>query len=146
MATIYNIQKKQLIVQTSAGPDAIYDIQWSKKDNDLRFSTVTARALQLWHPADATKKLFKNIWNDSVKQGQTKFLCTAWDVDGICYSGGADGSIYCWDERDQLGLILKAHFAECTAVTCSENVLVSGGNDYKITLHSSDQGQFEFIR
>ena len=146
LMTIYNIARKQLLLQTSAGTDPFYDIQWSKKENDLRFSAVTARAMQLWHPADATKKLFKNIWNTSHSQAQTKFLCTAWDEEGICYSGGADGNIYCWDERDPLGLVLKAHFGECTAITSSENWLVSGGKDCMITVHSNNKGQFEFIR
>ena len=49
-----------MIVQVSAGTDAVHDIQWSKKPNDLRFAAVTSRSLQFWHPADATKKLFKN--------------------------------------------------------------------------------------
>jgi microtubule-associated protein-like 5 len=58
--SIYNLNRKKMIIQVSAGSDAIFDIQWSKKANDLRFSAVTSRSLQFWNPADATKKLFKN--------------------------------------------------------------------------------------
>ena len=60
MMTIYNVNRKKMIVQVSAGTDAIFEIQWSKKPNDLRFAAVTTRSLQFWHPADATKKLYKN--------------------------------------------------------------------------------------
>ena len=60
MMTIYNVNRRKMIVQVSAGTDAVHDIQWSKKPNDLRFAAVTSRSLQFWHPADATKKLFKN--------------------------------------------------------------------------------------
>ena len=58
--SIFNINKKKAIVSVSAGTDSIVDIQWSKKQNDLRFIAVTTRSLQFWNPADATKKLFKN--------------------------------------------------------------------------------------
>ena len=43
--SIYNINKKKAIVSVSAGTDAILDIEWSKKQNDLRFVAVTTRSL-----------------------------------------------------------------------------------------------------
>ena len=58
--SIFNVSKKKAIVTVSAGTDPIGDIQWSKKPNDLRFTAITTRSIQFWHPADATKKLFKN--------------------------------------------------------------------------------------
>ena len=60
LMTIYNIQRKKVLMQMSAGTDAINNIQWSKKQNDLRFVAVTTRSVQFWNPADASKKLFKN--------------------------------------------------------------------------------------
>jgi hypothetical protein len=57
---IYNVQRKKMLLTLSAGSDAIYNIQWSKKPNDLKFVAVTSRSLQFWNPADASKKLFKN--------------------------------------------------------------------------------------
>ena len=117
MMSIYNVNRKKMIVQVSAGTDACLEIQWSKKPNDLRFAAVTTRALQFWHPADATKKLFKH-GTFGQRFPQTKFHCAAFDEDGLCYSGGANGSVHCWDQRGELGLVLKAHAAECTAVVC----------------------------
>ena len=93
---IFNVQRKKLLLSLSAGSDAINNIQWSKKPNDLKFVAVTSRALQFWNPADASKKLFKNGTFGSKFQ-QTKFLCAAFDEDGICYSGGANGGVHVWD-------------------------------------------------
>ena len=145
MMTIYNVNRKKMIVQVSAGTDAICEIQWSKKPNDLRFAAVTTRSLQFWHPADATKKLYRNGTFGSKFQ-QTKLLCLTFDGDGLAYSGGANGSVHCWDQRGELGIVLKAHAGECTAVACIQGMLISTGKDCKITIHSASKGQFEFVR
>ena len=42
---IYNVQRKKMLLSLSAGSDAIYNIQWSKKPNDLKFVAVTSRCL-----------------------------------------------------------------------------------------------------
>ena len=94
--TIYNINRKKLLIQVSAGSDAITELQWSKKVDDLRFCAVTSRSLQFWNPADSSKKLFKN-GSFGPKFTQTKFLCAAFDENGVCYSGGENGAVHCWD-------------------------------------------------
>ena len=45
-----------------------------------------------------------------------------------------------------LGLILKAHTAECTAIAAVENVMVSAGKDDMLTVFSYNQGEYEFLR
>lgn len=87
-----------MLLSLSAGSDAINNIQWSKKPNDLKFVAVTSRSLQFWNPADASKKLFKNGTFGS-KFTQTKFNCAVFDEDGICYSGGANGGVHVWDQK-----------------------------------------------
>lgn len=134
-----------MILQVSAGSDAIGDIQWSKKENDLRFIAVTTRSLQFWNPADASKKLFKN-GAFGPKFTQTKFLCAAFDDEGICYSGGQNGALHCWDQRGELGMVLKAHAGDCTALVANEGLLISTGKDFKITIHTAVKGKFEYVR
>jgi WD40 repeat protein len=73
-------------------------------------------------------------------------LCATFDEDGICYSGGYNGSVHCWDQRGELGIVLKAHAAECTAIVCSEGILISTGKDFKITVHTAIKGKFEYVR
>ena len=142
---IYNVQRKKMLLTLSAGSDAIHNIQWSKKPNDLKFVAVTSRSLQFWNPADASKKLFKNGTFGSKFQ-QTKFSCAVFDEDGLCYSGGANGGVHVWDQKQDLGLVLKAHAGEVTAVTCAQGLLVSTGKDDMLSVFSCDQGEFQFLR
>jgi len=142
---IYNVQRKKMLLTLSAGSDAIYNIQWSKKPNDLKFVAVTSRSLQFWNPADASKKLFKNGTFGS-KFTQTKFSCAAFDEDGICYSGGANGGVHIWDQKQDLGLVLKAHAGEVTAVACSQGTLVSTGKDDMLSVFTCEGGEYQFVR
>jgi len=142
---IYNVQRKKMLLTLSAGSDAIYNIQWSKKPNDLKFVAVTSRSIQFWNPADASKKLFKNGTFGS-KFTQTKFNCAAFDENGICYSGGANGGVHVWDQKQDLGLVLKAHAGEVTAVACAQGMLVSTGKDDMLSVFSCDAGEYQFVR
>jgi len=142
---IYNIQRKKMLLSLSAGSDSIYNIQWSKKENDLKFVAVTSRSVQFWNPADASKKLFKNGTFGS-KFTQTKFNCAVFDDDGVCYSGGANGGVHVWDQKQDLGLVLKAHAGEVTAIACSQGTLVSTGKDDMLSVFSYEQGEYQFLR
>ena len=68
------------------------------------------------------------------------------DEDGICYSGGANGGIHVWDQKQDLGLVLKAHAGEVTALTCKQGILVSTGKDDMLSVFSCDQGEYQFLR
>jgi len=143
---IYNVQRKKMLLQLSAGSDPIFNIQWSKKPNDLKFVAVTSSKIQFWNPADASKKLFKPGIFGNTKYEQTKFNCAVFDEDGICYSGGANGGIHIWDQKQDLGLVLKAHAGEVTAVACSQGILVSTGKDDMLSVFSCDTGEYQFLR
>lgn len=143
--SIFNTNKKKAIVTVSAGNDALSCIRWSRKPNDLRFAALSVRALQFWHPADSSKKLFKN-GAFGPNNTQTKFNCVSFDDDGVAYSGGANGAIHCWDQRGELALVLKAHSGECTAIVAHQNTLVSNGKDFKLCIHTFGQGTYEFVK
>jgi len=106
---------------------------------------VTSRSLQFWNPADASKKLFKN-GTFGTKFTQTKFNSAAFDENGICYSAGANGGVHVWDQKQELGLVLKAHAGECTAVACSQGTLVSTGKDDMVSVFTSNEGEYQFVR
>ena len=55
---IHNIKKNKQLLHIEGGKEKIIDIAWSKKTDDLRFSTVGLREFKFWNPADASKKLF----------------------------------------------------------------------------------------
>lgn len=64
--------------------------------------------------------------------------CATYDDDGVCYSGGANGGVYLWDQKQDLGMVLKAHAGECTAVACNQGTLVSAGADDMISVFSAN--------
>jgi len=72
--------------------------------------------------------------------------CATFDEDGICYSGGANGGIHVWDQKQELGLVLKAHAGEVTAITCNQGILVSTGKDDMLSVFNVNQGEFEYLR
>ena len=55
--TIYNIERQKNLLTTNGSTDRILDVAWSKRADDLRFATVTPKAVCFWHPADVTKRL-----------------------------------------------------------------------------------------
>ena len=44
-------------MQMNGSADRIFDVQWSKRADDLRFATGSLKAVAFWHPADVTKRL-----------------------------------------------------------------------------------------
>ena len=111
----------------------------------MKFVAVTSRSIQFWNPADASKKLFKNGTFGS-KFTQTKFNCAAFDEDGVAYGGGANGGVHVFDQKQDLGLVLKAHAGEVTAVVCAQGKLISTGKDDMLSIFSADQGEYQFLR
>jgi len=45
-----------------------------------------------------------------------------------------------------LGLVLKAHAGEVTAVVCSQGTLVSTGKDDMLSVFSVSEGEYQFLR
>lgn len=96
---IYNIRRKKELLQIEVSKDKIIDVAWSKKADDLRFATVGLKEIKFWNPADSSKKLVqKGVFGD--KGRITNFNCAVFDTEGICYSAGANGSIYVWDSSN----------------------------------------------
>lgn len=54
--------------------------------------------------------------------------------------------MHVWDQKQDLGLVLKAHAGEVTAVACFQGTLVSTGKDDMISVFSSDTGEYQFLR
>lgn len=89
--TVYNLDRKCIILQMASGKGDILHLAWSKRPDDLRFAMVGPKQLQFWHPADVTKKL--NQKGTFQKAVQTVLLCVAFDEEGWCYTGGENGFI-----------------------------------------------------
>jgi WD40 repeat protein len=137
---IHNIKKNKQLLHIEGSKDKIISVAWSKKADDLRFVTVGLRELKFWNPADATKRL--STKGTAGTKGQTNFTSATFDVDGTCYSAGANGSIYVWDQLGQLDQVLKVHTGEVSAIIHDQGKLISGGRDSKIIVHSTKGGEF----
>lgn len=94
---IYNIKRNKQLLHLEGSKDKIIHVAWSKKADDLRFVTVGLKEIKFWNPADATKRLFtKGTFGTKAKM--TTFTCATFDNEGVCYSAGLNGMIYCWDQ------------------------------------------------
>jgi len=87
--TIYNVQRDKLLLHVNGSTDRILDVAWSKKQDDLRFATVSAKQVMFWHPADVTKRLKQP--GVMGKTAATAFSSIAFDEEGWCYTGGDNG-------------------------------------------------------
>lgn len=105
---IYNIKRGKQLLSTEGGKEKIIQVAWSKKADDLRFVTVGLKELKFWNPADATKRL-STKGTFGTKGKITGFTSATFDSDGVCYTAGANGMIYVWDNQGQLDKVLKGH-------------------------------------
>lgn len=140
--TIYNIERQKNLLTTNGSTDKILDVAWSKREEDLRFATVTPKQVTFWHPADVTKRL-KQPGVMGRNNASTTFTSVAFDEEGWCYSGGDNGQIQVWSDACQAVKCVKAHAAGVTSLTASQGKLISGGKDKRIAIMSGSGGNFK---
>lgn len=138
--TIYNIERDKQLLHINGSTERILDVAWSKKSEDLRFATVSAKQVMFWHPADVTKRLKQP--GVMGKTAATAFTCIAFDEEGFCYSGGDNGQIHVWGDTCQVMKAIKAHSAGITGITAEGGRLISGGKDKRICIISASKGAF----
>ena len=129
--TIYNIARGKTLLHMNGGTDKILDIAWSKRPDDLRFATVSTKAVAFYHPADVTKRL-KQPGVMGRNTASTGLTCIGFDEEGWCYTGGDNGQIHVWSDACQVVKAIKAHASGVTGITCDGGKLISGGKDKRI--------------
>lgn len=128
---IYNIKREKELLFTEGSKEAIFDVAWSKKVDDLRFATLGAKEIKFWHSADVTKRLsVKGTFGQ--KATMTNLNCLASDNEGWFYTGGANGHIHMWADNCQVVKSIKAHADQITAMNVEGGKLITGGKDNKI--------------
>jgi WD40 repeat protein len=65
------------------------------------------------------------------------------DVEGVAYTAGVNGSVCVWDQAGQLEKVLKAHTAECTALIHEDGKLITAGKDNKIIVFTAAGGEYK---
>ena len=140
--TIYNIQRGKQLLHMNGGTDKILDIAWSKRQDDLRFATVSPKTVTFFHPADVTKRL-KQPGVMGRQTAATALTCIAFDEEGWCYSGGENGQLHAWTDACQVVKAIKAHASAITGITADGGKLITGGKDKRICIITAQGGNFK---
>lgn len=108
----------------------IHDVCWDSKPGSKRFSTAGVKHMYFWE-AEANSEKKKGLFMGAE---QTSFACTAWDDNGMCYSGGSNGSIYAWggDGGRTCEKTLPTHKGFICALKHFSGKLYSGAKDGKV--------------
>lgn len=139
---IYNIKREKELLFTEASKDGIFEVQWSKKMDDLRFATLGAKEIKFWHSADVTKRL--NVKGTFGQKAQmTNMNCLASDTEGWFYTGGANGHIHMWADNCQVVKSIKAHADQVTAMIVDGGKLITSGKDNKVQIFSAGGGAYK---
>jgi WD40 repeat protein len=123
---VLKVSTGQLHWTQATGGQEVYGIAWSKNKADHTFATCGDKHITFWN---ADKK-------ESTKgtgHGAQTFLCVTFDDKGACYAGGANGSLYIFDEKGKVQRqIQKIHKGAIQAITFKENKLLTAGMDTEI--------------
>lgn len=105
--TIYNIERKCIVLHQDGSKNTILSLAWSKRPDDLRLALVGPKEISFWNPGDVTKKLTqKGIFG---KAEQTLLNCVSFDEEGWCFTGGQNGIIHVWGIEAKVERSIKAH-------------------------------------
>jgi microtubule-associated protein-like 6 len=131
-----------LVFKDKGDQNKIHDMAWDKTPGSKRFCSAGVKHIYFWDAGkqggDKTKGLFSG-------SEQTSFACATWDNNGVCYTGGSNGSVYIWggdDGRTCQGTI-KAHRGFISAITFRDGKLYTGGKDGKINVIDTSSKQIE---
>ena len=121
----------------------IHDICWNSKPGSKRFSTAGVKHIYFWDANHATGDKHRAITGS---HEMTSYSCTAWDSNGTCYSGGANGKLYVWggDNGRTCEKSISLHKGFICALRFAEGKLWTGAKDGKV--HCIDTASLTSIR
>lgn len=119
------------VLKQKGDTNKIHDVCWDEKPGSKRFSTAGVKHMYFWDAAGAGGDKKKGLFGQNE---QTSFACTAWDSNGVCYSGGSNGKIYVWGGSDgrQCEKTLDLHKGFICALRFADGKLFSGAKDGKV--------------
>ena len=128
-----NTYEKKFMTQSQIG--TVKAIAWSRKEKDNVFCTVGKKYVKYWYPFDEAKKFC--VAKMPSKAMTTDFFCVAYDKNGTCYTGGANGFIYVWNSEGISPKQIQAHQGVLFAlnITPDNEKLLTGGADGKVLIY-----------
>jgi len=134
---VYTTEGNKKIMMAPSLMGIIKAIAWNRKTGEKNFCTVGKKAVKFWFPMDSKKSPF--VGKMPSLGLTTDFFCVAYDSNGNCFTGGANGLIYQWDSEGNSPNQIKAHQGVCYALhITNEGKMLSGGADGKILIHDLD--------
>lgn len=88
---VYDTDSGSVVYKDKGGQNKILDVAFDESSGSHKFATVGSKHCEFWDVDTQThnRGLLEGAPNSS-------FACVAWDSNGLCYTGGADGKIYVW--------------------------------------------------
>jgi len=128
---VFDISEQKELHKAKTGPDRIYHCAWSKKDGDSIIATAGCKHFANFDLNTGFKKR-KGIHGGNGKP--TSHCCVTWADDGMCYTGGANSHIYCWEGRDLQGTYDVHGKGFVCAIRYVDGKIISGARDGKVVV------------
>ncbi len=122
---VFEAKSGTLVGKDVGDTNKIFDICFSAKKGENRFVTVGAKHIKFWDASPLSGR--RGVFGAAGEQ--TSFACSAFDDQGVCYTGGANGLIYVWN-GNTCAKTLKFHNGGFVgALRFAEGKIYSGGKD-----------------
>jgi len=128
---VWDVKKGKQVYTDKTGPDKVMDLAWSMKEDEYKICTVGVKHIVFWY-FDANcgfQKKKKGIFGSAGKM--TNFTSVQFSAEGTAFTGGTNGSIFKWADRN-LKKSAKIHAKGVHTIRIVEDHLYSGGADNKI--------------
>jgi WD40 repeat protein len=127
---VWEWQAGRQVFEDKGGVDKILDLAWST--NSHNFATVGIKHVCFW-TIGATSSKAKGIFGSA--GAMCNMTSATWLPDGTCITGGSNGMLYHWRER-QLVAAKQVHPKGSTVHTvfATKTAVLSGGSDNKIRI------------
>jgi WD40 repeat protein len=118
------------VMKQNGDTNKIRDVAFSMQPGSTRFATAGSKHIYFWDASDPSYKK-KGIFNGNK---MTSFSCIAWDAEGICYTGGANGGVYRWGEDRMCSGFVQAHKSGnfISSICIHEGKIYTGAKDNQI--------------
>jgi microtubule-associated protein-like 1/2 len=135
---VFDVQEGKCLKKDKTGPDQIYHVAWSQKEGDCCVAAAGRKHISFWDMDNDFKKK-KGIHGGN--GNPTSHCCVTWDNKGLCYTGGANSHIYCWDGRNLKSTYDVHGRGFVCAIRYCDGKIISGAKDCKIVISDPSEGK-----
>ncbi|CAG9313094.1 unnamed protein product [Blepharisma stoltei] len=129
--SVWEVSTGRKVAEQKGGPDKILDVCWSK--TELKFCTAGIKHIYFWTLDNGTLTNNKGLFGS---QGEATNMTSAqWFGDGTAVTGGQNGMLYHWQDRELRKTVQVHGPNQCIhALSIVNDTIISGGKDNKIII------------